>query len=88
MSVGVFLGSLPAGIGAEDVEEWLRAENFRFEFVRLLVDRFGLSKSSVIVRAATREDAEAIIARYDGAPFGGRILRASIARRKRQQEGI
>ncbi len=79
MSRGVFLGSLPDEVGREDIEEWLQAEGFSFDFVRLMTDRAGGSKNCAIIRVATREDQERIIARFDGAPFAGTLLRASIA---------
>ena len=80
MSLTVFLGNLPAWVTADDIKQWLTAEDLVADSVKVIRNHETQeSKGFAFVEAPTAEEMAAIIRRFDRAPLEDRLLRANAA---------
>src|SRR4051794_24836691 len=76
----VFLGNLPAGFTADDIKQWLAAEDLVADAVKVIRNHETQeSKGFAFVEAPTADEMQAIIRRFDRAPLEDRLLRANPA---------
>lgn len=80
MSFTVFLGNLPVWVTADDIKQWLAAEDLVADSVKVIRNHETQeSKGFAFVEAPTTEEMQAIIRRFDRAPLEDKILRANPA---------
>src|SRR3974390_2548646 len=80
MSFTVFLGNLPAWVTADDIKQWLAAEDLVADAVKVIRNQeTEESKGYAFFEAPTADDMRAIIRRFDRAPLEDRLLRANPA---------
>ena len=80
MSFTVFLGNLPAWVTADDIKQWLAAEDLVADAVKVIRNHETQeSKGFAFVDAPTPDEMQAIIRRFDRAPLEDRLLRANPA---------
>jgi len=80
MSFTVFLGNLPAWVTADDIKQWLAAEDLVADGVKVIRNHETQeSKGFAFVEAPTADEMAAIIRRFDRAPLEDRLLRANPA---------
>jgi RNA recognition motif-containing protein len=80
MSFTVFLGNLPVWVTADDIKQWLSAEDLVADSVKVIRNHETQeSKGFAFVEAPTQEEMQAIIRRFDRAPLEDKILRANPA---------
>jgi RNA recognition motif-containing protein len=80
MSFTVFLGNLPAWVTADDIKQWLAAEDLVADAVKVIRNHETQeSKGFAFVEAPTADEMQAIIRRFDRAPLEDRLLRANPA---------
>src|SRR3954470_24912733 len=80
MSFTVFLGNLPTWVTADDIKQWLAAEDLVADGVKVIrTHRTQKSKGLAFVEAPTADEMNAIIRRFDRAPLEDRLLRANPA---------
>src|SRR5215475_9806883 len=80
MSFTVFLGNLPVWVTADDIKQWLAAEDLVADAVKVIRNHETQeSKGFAFVEAPTNEEMQAIIRRFDRAPLEDRLLRANPA---------
>src|ERR1700722_9607667 len=80
MSFTVFLGNLPAWVTADDIKQWLVAEDLVADAVKVIRNHETQeSKGFAFVEAPTSDEMAAIIKRFDRAPLEDRLLRANPA---------
>ena len=80
MSFTVFLGNLPAWVTADDIKQWLAAEDLVADAVKVIRNHETQeSKGFAFVEAPTQDEMQAIIRRFDRAPLEDRLLRANPA---------
>src|SRR5262252_221825 len=80
MSFTVFLGNLPSWVTADDIKQWLAAEDLVADAVKVIRNHETQeSKGFAFVEAPTSEEMQAIIRRFDRAPLEDRLLRANPA---------
>ncbi|MBV9744343.1 MAG: hypothetical protein JO099_11315 [Acidobacteriia bacterium] len=80
MSFTVFLGNLPAWVTADDIKQWLSAEDLVADSVKVIRNHETQeSKGFAFVEAPTSDEMQAIIRRFDRAPLEDRLLRANPA---------
>src|SRR5271156_2112536 len=80
MSFTVFLGNLPAGVTADDIKQWLAAEDLVADSVKVIRNHETQeSKGFAFVEAPTSDEMQAIIRRFDRAPLEDKVLRANPA---------
>ena len=80
MSFTVFLGNLPAWVTADDIKQWLAAEDLVADAVKVIRNHETQeSKGFAFVEAPTPDEMQAIIRRFDRAPLEDRLLRANPA---------
>src|SRR5271157_709188 len=80
MSFTVFLGNLPAWVTADDIKQWLAAEDLVADAVKVIRNHETQeSKGFAFVEAPTAEEMQSIIRRFDRAPLEGKLLRANPA---------
>jgi RNA recognition motif-containing protein len=80
MSFTVFLGNLPTWVTADDIKQWLTAENLVADSVKVIRNHETQeSKGFAFVEAPTPDEMQAIIRRFDRAPLEDRLLRANPA---------
>jgi len=80
MSFTVFLGNLPAWVTADDIKQWLAAEDLVADAVKVIRNHETQeSKGFAFVEAPTADEMAAIIRRFDRAPLEDRLLRANPA---------
>src|ERR1700750_839661 len=76
MSFTVFLGNLPIWVTADDIKQWLAAEDLVADSVKVIRNHETQeSKGFAFVEAPTGEEMQAIIRRFDRAPLEDRLLR-------------
>lgn len=81
MSKTVFMGNLPAWVTADEIETWLRTEGIVFDEVKVIRDfETQESKGFAFVEAATDDDVQAMIKRFNRAPIDDKVLRVNEAR--------
>ena len=80
MSFTVFLGNLPVWVTADDIKQWLTAEDLVADSVKVIRNHETQeSKGFAFVEAPTGDEMQAIIRRFDRAPLEDKILRANPA---------
>jgi len=80
MSFTVFLGNLPSWVTADDIKQWLAAEDLVADAVKVIRNHETQeSKGFAFVEAPTADEMAAIIRRFDRAPLEDRLLRANPA---------
>jgi len=80
MSFTVFLGNLPAWVTADDIKQWLAAEDLVADAVKVIRNHETQeSKGFAFVEAPTADEMQSIIRRFDRAPLEDRLLRANPA---------
>src|SRR4051812_10239053 len=80
MSFTVFLGNLPMWVAADDIKQWLAAEDLVADSVKVIRNHETQeSKGFAFVEAPTADEMQAIIRRFDRAPLEDKILRANPA---------
>ncbi len=80
MGFTVFLGNLPAWVTADDIKQWLAAEDLVADAVKVIRNHETQeSKGFAFVDAPTADEMAAIIKRFDRAPLEDRLLRANPA---------
>jgi RNA recognition motif-containing protein len=80
MSFTVFLGNLPIWVTADDIKQWLAAEDLVADAVKVIRNHETQeSKGFAFVEAPTADEMASIIRRFDRAPLEDRLLRANPA---------
>jgi RNA recognition motif-containing protein len=80
MSFTVFLGNLPTWVTADDIKQWLTAEDLVADSIKVIRNHETQeSKGFAFVEAPTSDEMQAIIRRFDRAPLEDRLLRANPA---------
>ena len=80
MSFTVFLGNLPSWVTADDIKQWLAAEDLVADAVKVIRNHETQeSKGFAFVEAPTADEMASIIRRFDRAPLEDRMLRANPA---------
>ena len=80
MSFTVFLGNLPIWVTADDIKQWLAAEDLVADSVKVIRNHETQeSKGFAFVEAPTSDEMQAIIRRFDRAPLEDKVLRANAA---------
>ena len=80
MSSTVFLGNLPPWVTADDIKQWLTAEDLVADSVKVIRNHETQeSKGFAFVEAPTADEMQAIIRRFDRAPLEDKLLRANPA---------
>ena len=87
MSFTVFLGNLPTWVTADDIKQWLAAEDLVADGVKVIRNHETQeSKGFAFVEAPTADEMQAIIRRFDRAPLEDRLLRANPAQPPKGKE--
>ena len=80
MSFTVFLGNLPTWVTADDIKQWLAAEDLVADSIKVIRNHETQeSKGFAFGEAPTTDEMSAIIRRFDRAPLEDKILRANPA---------
>jgi RNA recognition motif-containing protein len=80
MSFTVFLGNLPIWVTADDIKQWLAAEDLVADSVKVIRNHETQeSKGFAFIEAPTADEMQAIIRRFDRAPLEDKVLRANPA---------
>ncbi len=88
MSFTVFLGNLPIWVTADDIKQWLAAEDLVADAVKVIRNHETQeSKGFAFVEAPTSDEMAAIIRRFDRAPLEDRLLRANPAQPPKGKDG-
>jgi|SRR5579883_2980363 len=88
MSFTVFLGNLPTWVTADDIKQWLTAEDLVADSVKVIRNHETQeSKGFAFVEAPTADEMAAIIRRFDRAPLEDRLLRANPAQPPKGKDG-
>jgi RNA recognition motif-containing protein len=89
MSFTVFLGNLPTWVTADDIKQWLAAEDLVADAVKVIRNHETQeSKGFAFVEAPTNEEMQSIIRRFDRAPLEDRMLRANPAQPPKGKEAV
>jgi RNA recognition motif-containing protein len=87
MSFTVFLGNLPTWVTADDIKQWLAAEDLVADSIKVIRNHETQeSKGFAFVEAPTSDEMQAIIRRFDRAPLEDRLLRANPAQPPKGKE--
>src|ERR1700750_121304 len=87
MSFTVFLGNLPIWVTADDIKQWLAAEDLVADSVKVIRNHETQeSKGFAFVEAPTSDEMQSIIRRFDRAPLEDRLLRANPAQPPKGKE--
>ena len=87
MSFTVFLGNLPTWVTADDIKQWLAAEDLVADGIKVIRNHETQeSKGFAFVEAPTNEEMQSIIRRFDRAPLEDRMLRANPAQPPKGKE--
>src|ERR1700688_783212 len=87
MSFTVFLGNLPVWVTADDIKQWLAAEDLVADAVKVIRNHETQeSKGFAFVEAPTSDEMQSIIRRFDRAPLEDRLLRANPAQPPKGKE--
>ncbi len=88
MSFTVFLGNLPTWVTADDIKQWLTAEDLVADAVKVIRNHETQeSKGFAFIEAPTADEMAAIIRRFDRAPLEDRLLRANPAQPPKGKDG-
>src|SRR5215475_8063871 len=78
MSFTVFLGNLPTWVTADDIKQWLAAEDLVADAVKVIRNHETQeSKGFAFVEAPTNDEMQSIIRRFDRAPLVFRVSPAT-----------
>ena len=89
MSFTVFLGNLPTWVTADDIKQWLAAEDLVADAVKVIRNHETQeSKGFAFVEAPTADEMASIIRRFDRAPLEDRLLRANPAQPPKGKEAV
>src|SRR5947209_8383849 len=89
MSFTVFLGNLPTWVTADDIKQWLAAEDLVADAVKVIRNHETQeSKGFAFVEAPTADEMASIIRRFDRAPLEDRLLRANPAQPPKGKDAI
>src|SRR5438874_6507033 len=89
MSFIVFLGNLPTWVTADDIKQWLAAEDLVADAVKVIRNHETQeSKGFAFVEAPTADEMASIIRRFDRAPLEDRLLRANPAQPPKGKEAV
>ena len=87
MSFTVFLGNLPTWVTADDIKQWLTAEDLVADAIKVIRNHETQeSKGFAFIEAPTADEMQAIIRRFDRAPLEDRLLRANPAQPAKGKE--
>ena len=87
MGFTVFLGNLPTWVTADDIKQWLAAEDLVADAVKVIRNHETQeSKGFAFVEAPTADEMQSIIRRFDRAPLEDRLLRANPAQPPKGKE--
>src|SRR5690349_13108574 len=87
MSFTVFLGNLPTWVTADDIKQWLAAEDLVADAVKVIRNHETQeSKGFAFVEAPTNDEMQSIIRCFDRAPLEDRLLRANPAQPPKGKE--
>ena len=87
MSFTVFLGNLPTWVTADDIKQWLAAEDLVADAIKVIRNHETQeSKGFAFIEAPTADEMAAIIRRFDRAPLEDRLLRANPAQPPKGKE--
>src|ERR1700677_4282840 len=87
MSFTVFLGNLPTWVTADDIKQWLAAEDLVADAVKGIRNHETQEpKGFAFVEAPTNDEMQSIIRRFDRAPLEDRLLRANPAQPPKGKE--
>jgi RNA recognition motif-containing protein len=88
MSFTVFLGNLPTWVTADDIKQWLTAEDLVADGVKVIRNHETQeSKGFAFIEAPTADEMASIIRRFDRAPLEDRLLRANPAQPPKGKDG-
>jgi len=88
MSFTVFLGNLPIWVTADDIKQWLSAEDLVADSIKVIRNHETQeSKGFAFVEAPTQDEMTAIIRRFDRAPLEDKVLRANPAQPSKGAKG-
>jgi len=88
MSFTVFLGNLPVWVTADDIKQWLAAEDLVADSVKVIRNHETQeSKGFAFIEAPTADEMQSIIRRFDRAPLEDRLLRANPAQPPKGKDG-
>jgi RNA recognition motif-containing protein len=88
MSFTVFLGNLPVWVTADDIKQWLAAEDLVADAVKVIRNHETQeSKGFAFIEAPTGDEMASIIKRFDRAPLEDRLLRANPAQPPKGKDG-
>jgi RNA recognition motif-containing protein len=88
MSFTVFLGNLPTWVTADDIKQWLTAEDLVADGVKVIRNHETQeSKGFAFIEAPTSDEMASIIRRFDRAPLEDRLLRANPAQPPKGKDG-
>jgi len=88
MSSTVFLGNLPTWVTADDIKQWLAADNLVSDSVKVIRNpETQESKGFAFIEAPNEEEMNLIIKRFDRAPLEDRLLRANPAQPPKSRNG-
>jgi len=88
MSFTVFLGNLPTWVTADDIKQWLTAEDLVSDGVKVIRNHETQeSKGFAFIEAPTSDEMASIIRRFDRAPLEDRLLRANPAQPPKGKDG-
>jgi len=88
MSFTVFLGNLPAWVTADDIQNWLAAENLVADHIKVIRNpETQESKGFAFIEAPNQDEMNSIIRRFDRAPLEDRLLRANPAQPPKGRRG-
>ncbi len=89
MSFTVFLGNLPIWVTADDIKQWLAADDLVADSVKVIRNHETQeSKGFAFVEAPTADEMAAIIRRFDRAPLEDKVLRANPAQPTKGAAGL
>src|SRR5579862_5654149 len=87
MSFTVFLGNLPTWVTADDIKQWLTAEDLVADSIKVIRNHETQeSKGFAFIEAPTADEMQSIIRRFDRAPLEDRLLRANPAQPSKPKE--
>src|SRR5256885_12421732 len=80
MSFTFLLATLPRGVTADDIKQWLAAEDLVADAIKVIRNHETQeSKGFAFIEAPTADEMQSIIRRFDRAPLEDRLLRANPA---------
>ena len=80
MRFTVFLSNLPTWVTADDIKQWLTAEDLVADSIKVIRNHETQeSKGFAFIEAPTADEMQSIIRRFDRAPLEDRLLRANPA---------